>query len=861
MQHPRPRRHNTAPPRLRKRDIPTAWDLFALDERASAASVDEDDSSQASAPSSLPLDLSRESSFGSSIDHQHLHGFDSCEQGVRGGSWPRYRKQRTSSKGSMSLFEVAEALGSDHDKDSTDMSAHLATLVAAEQDETSSSTDAMSSLSIETFVRAVFDGIAPAMPHADSGVIATDAPSTAAPADDADPFLSSPPLGGPAVPRSTSAGNGTAAAPNDTRPGAQRCRTANDLALLEAIQADEAAAKAASAMDQRRAMRVSPTFAACMGNLDDPPAPAADDDDDVVRPPTHARAHPLTRLAASSTCLAARAAPLRTLASKTNGGPRTCELRVARSTTFVLLGPPPSPLSFAGRHLTQFRLLNEVDVPSPHGLSPHIPSVLLGISHPFDSANALYEPLPPQHPPCYAGIGWDGIYSATQAAPCFQLGSPRNDYLSMCGQHSATGGHGQGMDGFNASRDGGSTLSPSSGEALSPTAADLLAGHFDTALGSAFDSSSQPASAHSGNCRHGISACSGSHEMPSHPLPAPIPMRLHRRQVAAVAHAALSAALPAASDEASSHHETEAPGRASAADYLAEPVAPEAAMLLPANALELAPRSAGFAIGMPDPVVAVRDYAAAPATSASVGPPIAGGGSNRNGAERKEWSVQEDGVIRQAVLENGCRWRKIAALLPGRSDDAVRNRWNRLKEMGIGSTPPPGAPSTNSAAATGAATIGSHESEAVSTGGLRPTSSVVTCAHGGSSAACSTLAAEKQAAGEREKPERISWSRAEDETILRGVSELGHKWNKITERLPGRTDHAIRNRFHRLQTLLEDRQRQQQRSFAPAMPLPTGQPVDARAFKGAGSELSAAIGGSDSEECTGSGGGFATPGS
>lgn len=223
--------------------------------------------------------------------------------------------------------------------------------------------------------------------------------------------------------------------------------------------------------------------------------------------------------------------------------------------------------------------------------------------------------------------------------------------------------------------------------------------------------------------------------------------------------------------------------------------------------------------------------------------------------------MQEDGVIRQAVLENGCRWRKIAALLPGRSDDAVRNRWNRLKEMGIGSTPPPGAPSTNSAAATGAATIGSHEGEAVSTGGLRPTSNVVTCAHGGSSAACSTLAAEKQAAGEREKPERISWSRAEDETILRGVSELGHKWNKITERLPGRTDHAIRNRFHRLQTLLEDRQRQQQRSFAPAMPLPTGQPVEARAFKGAGSELSAAIGGSDSEECTGSGGGFATPGS
>jgi len=58
------------------------------------------------------------------------------------------------------------------------------------------------------------------------------------------------------------------------------------------------------------------------------------------------------------------------------------------------------------------------------------------------------------------------------------------------------------------------------------------------------------------------------------------------------------------------------------------------------------------------------------------------------------------------------------------------------------------------------------------------------------------------------------------------VSEMGHKWNKIAERLPGRTGHAIRNRFHRLQTLLEDRQRQQQRTLAPAAPLPIKEVVD-----------------------------------
>jgi hypothetical protein len=47
---------------------------------------------------------------------------------------------------------------------------------------------------------------------------------------------------------------------------------------------------------------------------------------------------------------------------------------------------------------------------------------------------------------------------------------------------------------------------------------------------------------------------------------------------------------------------------------------------------------------------------------------------------RKEWSAEEDALIRSGVEKLGCRWRVIAAQLPGRSDDAVRNRWSRLQE-------------------------------------------------------------------------------------------------------------------------------------------------------------------------------------
>mmetsp|Transcript_4101 Transcript_4101/g.13759 ORF Transcript_4101/g.13759 Transcript_4101/m.13759 type:complete len:376 (-) Transcript_4101:144-1271(-) len=42
------------------------------------------------------------------------------------------------------------------------------------------------------------------------------------------------------------------------------------------------------------------------------------------------------------------------------------------------------------------------------------------------------------------------------------------------------------------------------------------------------------------------------------------------------------------------------------------------------------------------------------------------------------WTEQEDAAIRAGVLQHGSKWRNFP--LPGRSTDAVRNRWGRLKE-------------------------------------------------------------------------------------------------------------------------------------------------------------------------------------
>ena len=52
--------------------------------------------------------------------------------------------------------------------------------------------------------------------------------------------------------------------------------------------------------------------------------------------------------------------------------------------------------------------------------------------------------------------------------------------------------------------------------------------------------------------------------------------------------------------------------------------------------------------------------------------------AGRNQLTRKEWTADEDTVIISGVAAHGPRWRLIAAELPGRSDDAVRNRHKRL---------------------------------------------------------------------------------------------------------------------------------------------------------------------------------------
>ena len=130
----------------------------------------------------------------------------------------------------------------------------------------------------------------------------------------------------------------------------------------------------------------------------------------------------------------------------------------------------------------------------------------------------------------------------------------------------------------------------------------------------------------------------------------------------------------------------------------------------------------------------------------------------------------------------GCRWRLIAAQLPGRSDDAVRNRWSRLQEAEKG----PGAPSRRSsggghstpnpggASAGGGAAGGSRETRGANRSGGSGGGSGGGGSGGGGSGGGSGGGGVSSGGGGsggdgKEKKERTSWTKGEDDVIVQGA--------------------------------------------------------------------------------------------
>lgn len=175
--------------------------------------------------------------------------------------------------------------------------------------------------------------------------------------------------------------------------------------------------------------------------------------------------------------------------------------------------------------------------------------------------------------------------------------------------------------------------------------------------------------------------------------------------------------------------------------------------------------------------VRVAAAAAASAASRLIHAEASGGNgqpSRQSSSNRRPWSAEEDATIRTNVQKLGPQWRMIAPLLKGRSDDSVRNRWKRLSES---SGTDGGAPS----AVHKRRVSEEHEPVKRHASILSMKEGAKECTEGCDGAA------------------RVSWSPREDQLIVRAVQELGSRWSAVAERLPGRTEQAVRNRWNRLQ--------------------------------------------------------------
>ena len=115
-----------------------------------------------------------------------------------------------------------------------------------------------------------------------------------------------------------------------------------------------------------------------------------------------------------------------------------------------------------------------------------------------------------------------------------------------------------------------------------------------------------------------------------------------------------------------------------------------------------------------------------------------------------------------SVEQHGKKWGVIAALLPGRSQAAVRNRWSRLLEE-----------------------KSMEEHKHARRQGVEPSSSM---SHDTPETSISSLSSD----------EHYKWRQNEDALIMSSVQAYGHKWRKIASQLPGRTEQAVRNRYSRL---------------------------------------------------------------
>uniref|UniRef100_A0A7S0JJ31 Myb-like domain-containing protein n=1 Tax=Calcidiscus leptoporus TaxID=127549 RepID=A0A7S0JJ31_9EUKA len=162
------------------------------------------------------------------------------------------------------------------------------------------------------------------------------------------------------------------------------------------------------------------------------------------------------------------------------------------------------------------------------------------------------------------------------------------------------------------------------------------------------------------------------------------------------------------------------------------------------------------------------------------------------GMTKATWAAAEDHELLSAVRAWGTLWPVVAAQLPGRTPDAVRNRWHRLRHQTKAAAHGGSALATEGSADETSPVQGGGDA-LVAAGDTHPDSPP-----SGSSLGRSALAEAPHP--ERGVHARACWTAHEDDVIMDGVRRHGCKWRQIAAALPNRSDSSVRNRWMRLHT-------------------------------------------------------------
>lgn len=167
---------------------------------------------------------------------------------------------------------------------------------------------------------------------------------------------------------------------------------------------------------------------------------------------------------------------------------------------------------------------------------------------------------------------------------------------------------------------------------------------------------------------------------------------------------------------------------------------------------------------------------------------------DNGGAKRRRkigWTNTEDLTILAAVRRIGTQWQRIASKLPGRTADAVRNRWHRLQRThALGDT------EEGRSALDGLLIASGVDPNWCPPELSTPTESSV--ATGTSATGTSATSTSEEVCIRGSDHGRQMWTPEEDQKIRDGVSRHGCKWRRIAADLPGRSDSSVRNRWMRL---------------------------------------------------------------